>query len=74
MDPSVAQQVRSIRPRASVRPDGPIFREDRRYPEKEVNQRLAIFHPDVAALRRYFVDERYEDREIGLYWRRKQGG
>ena len=28
------------------------FPEDRPYPEKEVNQRLALFHPDVAALRR----------------------
>jgi hypothetical protein len=32
------------------------FPEDRAYPEKEVNQRLALFHPDVAALRRYLVD------------------
>jgi DNA-binding transcriptional ArsR family regulator len=32
------------------------FTEDRPYPEKEVNQRLAIFHPDVASLRRYLVD------------------
>ena len=30
-----------------------VFTEDRAYPEKEVNQRLALFHPDVAALRRY---------------------
>ena len=28
------------------------FTEDRAYPEKEVNQRLALYHPDVAALRR----------------------
>ena len=35
-----------------------VFPEDREYPEKEVNQRLALFHPDVAALRRYLVDER----------------
>lgn len=47
-----------------------VFTEERRYPEKEVNQRLALFHPDVAALRRYLVDERYVDREAGLYWRR----
>ena len=33
------------------------FTEDRAYPEKEVNQRLALFHPDVAALRRYLVDD-----------------
>ncbi len=47
-----------------------VFTEDRRYPEKEVNQRLAHFHPDVASLRRYLVDERYVDREAGAYWRR----
>ena len=44
-----------------------VFTEDRDYPEKEVNQRLALFHPDVAALRRYLYDERYVDREAGLY-------
>ena len=32
------------------------FTEDRAYPEKEVNQRLALYHPDVAALRRYIVE------------------
>jgi hypothetical protein len=47
-----------------------VFTEDRAYPEKEVNQRLALFHPDVASLRRYLVDERYVDREGGLYRRR----
>ena len=48
-----------------------VFTEDRDYPEKEVNQRLALFHPDVASLRRYLVDERYVDREAsGLYRRR----
>jgi hypothetical protein len=50
-----------------------VFSEDRRYPEKEVNQRLALFHPDVAALRRYLVDEGYVDRDGGLYWRRTLG-
>ena len=47
-----------------------VFTEDREYPEKEVNQRLALFHPDVAALRRYLVDDGYVDREAGLYRRR----
>ena len=46
-----------------------VFTEDRDYPEKEVNQRLALFHPDVAALRRYLYDDRYVDREAGLYRR-----
>lgn len=47
-----------------------VFTEDRDYPEREVNQRLALFHPDVAALRRYLVDERYVDRAAGRYRRR----
>ena len=47
-----------------------VFTEDRAYPEKEVNQRIALFHPDVAALRRYLYDERYVDRDHGLYTRR----
>ena len=46
-----------------------IFTEDRAYPEKEVNQRLAIFHPDVAALRRYMVDEGLLTRADGEYRR-----
>jgi DNA-binding transcriptional ArsR family regulator len=46
-----------------------IFTEDRPYPEKEVNQRLAIFHPDVAALRRYMVDEGLLTRADGEYRR-----
>ena len=46
-----------------------VFTEDRDYPEKEVNQRLALFHPDVAALRRYLVDDRYVTREAGIYRR-----
>ena len=45
------------------------FLEDRAYPEKEVNQRLAIFHPDVAALRRYLVDFGLMTREAGEYRR-----
>ena len=45
------------------------FPEDRAYPEKEVNQRLALFHPDVAALRRYLVDSRLMTRSAGEYRR-----
>ncbi len=45
------------------------FPEDRVYPEKEVNQRLALFHPDVAALRRYLVDFGLMTRESGEYRR-----
>jgi hypothetical protein len=45
------------------------FTEDRPYPEKEVNQRLGIFHPDVAALRRYMVDGGLMTRAAGEYRR-----
>ena len=46
-----------------------VFTEDREYPEKEVNQRLALFHPDVASLRRYLVDTGHVEREAGRYRR-----
>jgi len=45
------------------------FPEDRNYEEKEVNMRLALLHPDVAALRRYLVDGRLMTREAGIYRR-----
>jgi hypothetical protein len=45
------------------------FPEDRIYPEKEVNQRLALLHPDVAALRRHLVDYRLMTRSSGEYRR-----
>ena len=45
------------------------FPEDRDYEEKEVNMRLALLHPDVAALRRYLVDGRLMTRAAGVYRR-----
>lgn len=45
------------------------FAEDRPYPEKEVNQRLALFHPDVATLRRAMVDEGLMVRQASVYRR-----
>ena len=39
------------------------------YPETDVNDRLGLFHPDVAALRRYLVDEHFLTRRDGFYWR-----
>jgi hypothetical protein len=45
------------------------FADDRPYPEKEVNQRLALFHPDVATLRRAMVDEGLMVRAGGIYRR-----
>jgi hypothetical protein len=40
-----------------------------RYSERQVNGILRRFHDDVAALRRYLVDEGFLDREAGEYWR-----
>ena len=48
---------------------GRCFTEDRPYPEKEVNQRLALFHPDVASLRRFLVEYGMVTREAGVYRR-----
>ncbi len=45
------------------------FEPGRRYPEREVNLILSEAHPDVAALRRYLVDEGFLDRLHGEYWR-----
>ena len=40
-----------------------------RYSERQVNAILRRFHDDVAALRRYLVDEGFLDRAAGEYWR-----
>lgn len=49
------------------------FDPDSDYPEKEVNMRLALRHPDVASLRRYLVDEHFMTRSAGTYRLRPQG-
>jgi hypothetical protein len=46
-----------------------VFTEDRTYPEAEVNQRLALFHPDVATIRRGMVDAGLVTRAAGVYRR-----
>jgi hypothetical protein len=45
------------------------FEPGRTYPEAEVNEVLARYNDDYAALRRYLVDEGFMDREAGVYWR-----
>ena len=45
------------------------FEPGSRYPEPDVNEILRRFHPDVAALRRYLVDEEFLERQDGSYWR-----
>jgi ArsR family transcriptional regulator, arsenate/arsenite/antimonite-responsive transcriptional repressor len=46
-----------------------VFTEDRSYLEKEVNQRLALFHADVATIRRGMVDAGLVTRKGGDYRR-----
>ncbi len=47
------------------------FQPGVKYSEREVNDALRMFHPDVAALRRYLIDENFMDRtpEGAQYWR-----
>src|SRR5437016_13258014 len=45
------------------------FQPGRLYPESEVNRVISRRHPDVAALRRYLVDEELMQRRRGVYWR-----
>jgi hypothetical protein len=40
-----------------------------RFSEPQVNAILRAYHDDVAALRRYLVDEGFLDRAAGEYWR-----
>jgi hypothetical protein len=39
------------------------------YDERQVNDVLRRWHDDVAALRRYLVDEGFLSRDHGKYWR-----
>ena len=45
------------------------FEPGLRYPERQVDFILQLFHPDHATLRRYLVDEGYLTRADGVYWR-----
>jgi hypothetical protein len=45
------------------------FEPGRHYSEPEVNAILRELHEDVAALRRYLVDNELLDRAAGEYWR-----
>lgn len=46
---------------------GTTFEPGVDYPEKEVNMRLALRHPDVASLRRHLVDEGFMTRSSSVY-------
>ena len=45
------------------------FEPGERYAETEVNAMLREVYDDVAALRRYLVDEGFLARRDGVYWR-----
>jgi len=45
------------------------FEPGKTYPERDVNLMLGMAHSDVAALRRYLVDEQFLERRDGFYWR-----
>ena len=45
------------------------FEPGKTYPERDVNLLLGMAHADVAALRRYLVDEEFLERRDGFYWR-----
>ncbi len=45
------------------------FEPGLRYLERDVNDILRQYHPDVASLRRHMVDEGFMEREAGEYWR-----
>jgi hypothetical protein len=46
-----------------------VLPDDREVQEPELNRRLAAWHPDVAALRRYMVESGYATR-TGMAYRR----
>jgi len=45
------------------------FEPGRVYPERNVNAILREYNEDVAALRRYLIDEEFLERREGFYWR-----
>jgi hypothetical protein len=47
-----------------------VFPDHQPVDERDVNMRLALWHPDVAALRRYLVDAGLVDRR-GMTYRRR---
>jgi hypothetical protein len=81
-DPALRRVLRSylVRGRLPVVPRGTkrsvllaylatAFEPGVRYPETEVNAIVGVWNPDVAALRRYLVDEGLLARQDSVYWR-----
>ena len=50
------------------------FRQGEAIPERDVNMRLALRNPDVAALRRYLVENGFMERSGGIYRLRPEEG
>jgi hypothetical protein len=48
---------------------GKVFTDAEQLDERDLNMRLALWHPDVAALRRYLVDAGLAERS-GMTYRR----
>jgi hypothetical protein len=46
-----------------------VFPDDEPVDERDVNMRLAIWHPDVSSLRRYLVDSGFVTRDGQVYRR-----
>lgn len=64
----LAVPVRQGRRRAVLRHIASrAFEPGRAYPEREVDMALALWHPDVASLRRHLVDEGFMRRQAGIY-------
>jgi hypothetical protein len=82
-DPALRRVLRSylargalqVLPRAGIKRSlllaylATAFEPGVRYPEPEVNAIVGTWHPDVAALRRYLVDEGLLARQDSVYWR-----
>ncbi|CAA9269972.1 MAG: hypothetical protein AVDCRST_MAG50-3298 [uncultured Acidimicrobiales bacterium] len=64
-------QIPSSRGKRLVVLDWLVARFDpgKTYPERDVNLMVGMAHADVAALRRYLVDEGMLERRDGFYWR-----
>jgi hypothetical protein len=50
------------------------FEEERRYPEREVNEIIGEHHSDFATLRRELIGAGLMRREAGVYWRTAEAG
>ena len=50
------------------------FEWSRTYPEREVNEVIARYHPDTASLRRELIGHHFMQREHGIYWRTERDG